>query len=495
MSKYLISILLSIAVSISYGFSNENSYEKYYMGLPFETQIPTLPSFGELSISITEFGAVGDGHSLNTQAFQNTIKYVASKGGGKVIVPRGIWLTGPIELQSNINLHLEEGALIVMSPNLELYKVVYKEGTSGMAYHIQSPISAQNCENIAITGNGIIDGSGDLWRYRKKGKFTELEWKGIIQSGGVTTSKGDRWYPTKEAMDYAIDQIQITDSATAVKYRSGLTPKLLSFVDCKKVLLKGITFQNPPNWNVHPLGCEDVIIDNIIIRSAWSAQNSDALDIESCNRVLIINSSFDVGDDAICIKSGKNLAGRKRGKPSQNIIIDNCVVYHGHGGFVIGSEMSGGVKNISVRNCTFIGTDVGLRFKSTRGRGGIVSNIFMDQIQMINIVKNAIIFELYYGNADKNAPIPAVSEETPQFKDMHFKNIVCNNSEHALYVVGLPEMNVRNITFDSMKITSKKGILINWAKDFVFKNCQFTTTEVQDTEAIKLFETSNINFQ
>ena len=169
-----------------------------------------------------------------------------------------------------------------------------------------------------------------------------------------------------------------------------LRPVLLSIVKSKKVLLEGVTFKNSPSWCLHPLSCEDFTVNNIMVINPWYSQNGDAIDLESCKNALIINSVFDAGDDAICIKSGKDEDGRRRGEPCQNVIVKNNTVLHGHGGFVVGSEMSGGVKNIYVEDCTFMGTDVGLRFKSTRGRGGVVENIYINNINMINI-PNAIV--------------------------------------------------------------------------------------------------------
>ena len=147
-----------------------------------------------------------------------------------------------------------------------------------------------------------------------------------------------------------------------------LRPVMISLVDCKNIKLQGVLFENSPSWNIHPLQCENLMIDGIFARNPAYAQNGDGIDVESCKNVLLVNSTFDVGDDGICIKSGKDEEGRKRGMPSENIIVDNCKVFQGHGGFVVGSEMSGGVRNISVNNCQFLGTDVGLRFKSNRGR-------------------------------------------------------------------------------------------------------------------------------
>jgi DNA sulfur modification protein DndE len=244
---------------------------------------------------------------------------------------------------------------------------------------------------------------------------------------------------------------------------------MVSLIECKKVLLDGPTFQNSPAWNIHPLMCEDLVIRNITVLNPWYSQNGDGLDLESCRGAVVYNCSFDVGDDAICIKSGKDEAGRKRGRPCEDIVITDCVVYHGHGGFTVGSEMSGGVRNISVRRCTFLGTDVGLRFKTTRGRGGVVEKIYISDIRMKDIPTDAIGFNMYYGG---EAPIPdsdsrsvlvsrapaPVDEGTPHFQGIFLKNIVCTGAERAVLLEGLPEMAIRDIELENILISSRKGL-------------------------------------
>lgn len=221
--------------------------------------------------------------------------------------------------------------------------------------------------NIAITGNGTIDGNGDAWS-TVKNQSLQPDRKALLQKGGVLNDKKDIWYPSEksrlgnERSDMNVPRGLTTDKEWD-EVKDFLRPVLLSFISCKNVLLQGVTFQNSPSWNLHPLMCENVTIENLTVRNPWYSQNGDGLDIESCKNTIVTGCSFDVGDDGICIKSGKDEDGRKRGIPCENVIVDNCVVYHGHGGFVVGSEMSGGVKNISVSNCQFLGTDVGLRFK------------------------------------------------------------------------------------------------------------------------------------
>ena len=215
--------------------------------------------------------------------------------------------------------------------------------------------------------------------------------------------------------------------------------------------------------------CENIIIDGIEVRNPSYAQNGDGLDLESCKNALIVNSSFDVGDDGICLKSGKDEDGRRRGKPTENIIVDNCRVFKAHGGFVVGSEMSGGVKNVSVSNCQFIGTNIGLRFKSARGRGGVVENIHINNINMLDIVHEPLSFNLYYFTKETDI-IPKVDETTPTFKDISIRNIACRNANKAMLFVGIPEMNIQNINIENAVITADYGAEIRESTNVNLKN-------------------------
>ncbi|WP_288179823.1 glycoside hydrolase family 28 protein, partial [Bacteroides sp. CAG:633] len=253
-------------------------------------------------------------------------------------------------------------------------------------------------------------------------------------------------------------------------------------------LLEGVTFKNSPSWCLHPLSCEHITIDNVKVFNPWYSQNGDALDLESCTNAAITNCIFDAGDDAICIKSGKDEDGRKRGEPCQNVIVRNNIVLHGHGGFVVGSEMSGGVKNIYVADCTFLGTDVGLRFKSTRGRGGVVEGIYIDRIQMIDIPYEPLLFDLFYGGkaageeseddlqGRMKAEIPPVTEETPAFRNIHIANVTCKGAGRAMFFNGLPEMPIDNVTINNVTISdAKQGIVISQARNVTLENVHIGT--------------------
>lgn len=366
-----------IVLIISYSaLKAANNYDYLYTNLPFAMPKVEAPVFKNNVVSVTEYGGLGNGYTLNTDAFRKAIAALAIKGGGQLTVPAGVWFTGPIELVSNINLHLEKGALILFSPDFALYPLVNTIFEGLETRRCQSPISARNAVNVAITGEGSINGSGEAWRPLKRAKVTDIYWKNVVKSGGVLKDP-TYWFPSKGSLkgesisDSNVPRGKMTDSSW-LEVRDFLRPALINFIECKNILLQGVLFENSPSWNIHPLLCTNLIIDNIIVRNPSYAQNGDGIDVESCKNVLIVKTLFDVGDDAICIKSGKDEEGRRRARPAENIIVDNCKVFKGHGGFVVGSEMSGGVRNISVRNCQFLGTDVGLRFKSNRGRGGLV---------------------------------------------------------------------------------------------------------------------------
>lgn len=451
------------------------------------------PKFKKDTISILKFGAVADGLTLNTNAINKAIEASNKNGGGVVLVPSGFWLTGPIVLKSNVNLHIVRDAVLQFTSDFNQYPLGEGNWEGVPAYRNQSPISATNAQNIAITGTGIADGNGDYWRMVKKDKLTENQWKIKIASGGVLSEDKKTWFPSeKSAKGNKVKNAGVITAGVTKKdvedYKDFLRPNLVVLTKCKVVLLEGVTFQNSPAWNLHPFMCENLTVRNVYAKNPWYAQNGDGIDIESCKNFIIEKSTFDVGDDGICIKSGKDAEGRKRAMPTENGIIRNCVVYHAHGGFVIGSEMSGGAKNLYVSNCSFIGTDIGLRFKTTRGRGGVVEKIYINNINMKDIVGEAILFDMYYAAKD---PVPlagekreppvvefkTVDESTPIFKDFYVKNIVCNGAEKAVFIRGIPEMQIKNINLENMVLQAKKGFDIQEANGVNIKNVVLVTKE------------------
>lgn len=449
--------------------------------------------FRKDTFSIVRYGAIPDGNTLNTKAINAAIDACNRKGGGVVWVPPGLWLTGPVVLKSHVNLHLAAGSTLLFTKDFDQYPLVKANWEGLPQMRNQSPVSATHAVNIAITGKGIIDGNGDAWRMVKKDKLTESQWRKLVASGGIVSADKKTWYPSEKSFKGAQLQnpgaiLPGRDDAFYQSIKDFLRPNLLLLTNCKNILLEGVTFQNSPAWCLHPLMCEDLTVRDILVKNPWYAQNGDGIDVESCKNVLIENSVFDVGDDALCMKSGRDAEGRKRAMPTENVIIRGCTVYAAHGGFVIGSEMSGGARNIQVTHCTFIGTDIGLRFKTTRGRGGVVENIIIRDIYMKDIPGEAILFDMYYAARDPialagekrelpKAEFKPVDETTPVFRNFHISNVYCSGAEKGIFVRGLPEMHVKDIVLENMVLQAKKGMDIQEATGILFKNIKVIAAE------------------
>jgi polygalacturonase len=447
--------------------------------------VVAAPIIPDHTASVADFGGQGDGLTLNTTAFEKALASLAAQGGGRLIVPPGIWLTGPIQLRSHVDLHLERGALIKFSGDFTLYPLTIIDLKGEKEVDSTSPLSGVGLDSVAITGPGIIDGGGDAWRPIKKTKLGDADWRALVKSGGVLDARGDTWWPSRNVMagEKVAASLRAQGSLNVADYEPAhqfLRPKLLRLIQCHQVLLQDVTFENPPNWTMNPALCDNVAIVNVSVRNLPTAQNSDALDLESCRHAIIRGCTFDDGDDGICLKSGKDATGRRIGVPTEDVLIQDCIVYHAHGGFTIGSEMSGGVRNVRVDNCVFIGTDVGLRFKSSRGRGGIVEKIYVANVRMMDITSDAINFNLYYGGgapaddtgATGDSQVPPVTDATPQFRDIHIQNVICRGARKAIVLEGLPEMPIRDITLKDVSITANSGVFVTDATGIKFQDVQ-----------------------
>ncbi len=446
-------------------------------GLPFEMGGIAQPAIPSRSVSLTDFGGVGDGATLNTEAFARAVAALERKGGGHLVVPAGLWLSGPIELRSRIDLHLEAGATLRFSTDKSLYPLIRTsyEGREGV-FRCQSPIWAEQAHDISISGEGTIDGQGGSWRRVMRKRVPPVLWDALVAEGRPLGRDGDRCYPDSSYWRAAENDLTYPgfDEAMAQACKSVLRPVLVALRSCERVSLTGCDYTDSPAWGIHALQCKDLTVSGIrVFNPAW-AENGDGIDIESCQRVLVERSDFSCGDDAICLKSGRDEAGRRRATPCRQVVIRDCRVYDGHGGFVVGSEMSGGVEDVLVSGCTFRGTETGLRFKSKRGRGGIVQHIFVRDIRMTDIQREAILFNLYYADWKNNAtplpeypaqaPVP-VDETTPQFRDIRFEGILCDGAARAVCINGLPEMPVQGITITGSRFRSGRGIEICRARD------------------------------
>ena len=485
--KQTLTLFLLAALALS--VAAKDKYGQYTEGLPFAMQPVAAPIIPDRSVTLSDFDADPTGTRLCTEAFRKAIDELSRQGGGHLNVPRGVWLTGPIVLKSNIDLHLAHGAVIQFAADESLYPLVDTSFEGLDTRRCQSPLSAKGAENISITGHGVIDGNGQYWRPVKKAKVTESHWKRLLTIEGSQELKKGYWVPSEGyAKGEAGANMNVPNAQTEEEWQAVkrfLRPVMVSLVNCKNVLLQGVIFQNSPAWNIHPLMCENIIIDDVLVRNPAYAQNGDALDLESCRRALIVNSRFDAGDDGICLKSGKDADGRRRGRPCEDVVVDGCTVFAGHGGFVVGSEMSGGVRNIMVRNCQFLGTDVGLRFKSTRGRGGIVENIYIDGISMTDIATYALTFNMYYGGksvaevledggTQPEVEVKPVDETTPIFRNIDIRNVNCTNASIAMEFNGLPEMPIDGIRLKDINIRAHKDAEFNYSKNITRENVNIT---------------------
>ncbi len=509
-TKFLITIIASFAVILASCAQNAKT-DKPVSSVSFKNIEFNMPDIPEPRIpaneaNIVDFGAIPGGEVLNSKAFADAIEEVTKKGGGKVVIPAGIWLTGPISLKSNLELFTEPGALIIFSEDKDLYPLVETSFEGLETWRCLSPIYGKNLENVAFTGSGVWDGSGDAWRFVKRSKLTDSQWKKLVASGGIINDRNNEWYPSeqfKNAMENADQNVRLdlTTKEEFQEIRDFLRPVMVSIQNSKNVMFYGPVFQNSPAWCLHPLMVENLIVRNVTVRNPWYSQNGDGIDIESCKNVLVENSNFDVGDDAICIKSGKDEVGRKRGIPAENMVIRNNIVYHGHGGVTVGSEMSGGVKNMHVSNCTFMGTDVGIRFKSNRGRGGVVENIYISDVRMTNIPTNAISFNLYYGGQSVSEMMEAgagqietnvlpVTEETPQFRNIFMSKITVKGALQAVFMQGLPEMNLQNIQLKNMLLQAEKGFSVIDATGVKVSNIKLFT---KNKTAYEFYNCKNVN--
>lgn len=430
-------------------------YKKYYQDMPVELRQVTAVAIPENTVILTDFGGVGDGVTLNTEAFRKAISALTKKGGGRLVVPQGVWLTGPIQLKDNIDLHITRNAIVLFSPDKSLF--VDKDGKSSRC---DAGIKASKRKNIAITGEGIVDGNGAQWRPVKRGKVSDVEWKRFKEIGGVERGNGQLWYPWDVKAGYP-------NIAETPEQQEKMRQDLVRLTDCENVLIKGVTFQNSPRFHVHPCNSRNVIIDGVTVRCPWNAQNGDAIDISDCHQVLIVNSVVDAGDDGLCMKSG-NMKPTALVNGCEDILIQDNTVFHAHGGFVIGSESITGMKRIVVRQCQFSGTDTGLRFKSGIGRGGKTEDIFISDIVMNDITDEAIVFQCDYvdrpaGHDEKKETKAVKLEKVPDFTDIDITRVVCRGTKTAIKAKGVEGLDcIHDIKISNSTIVySQKGLDID----------------------------------
>jgi hypothetical protein len=421
------------------------------VAMPFPMILPEPPVFPERDFSVHDHGGIGDGRTLNTHAFARAIAACAAAGGGRVVVPPGRWLTGAIHLRSNINLHLTPGSTIVFSDAPEDYlPAVWVRWGSFECMNYSPLIYARDCDNIAITGHGTIDGNGAGW----------FNW-------------APRQTGTAERLHrMSVDNVPVNQRIFATPEDS-LRPNFIHPINCRRVLVEGVTILTGPFWTLQFTFCDGVIARNLTIRT--TGPNTDGIDIDSSRNVLIEDCDLTTGDDCIVLKSGINEEGRRVDRPTENVVIRRCIARAGHGGFVIGSEMSGGVRNVLVEDCNFIGTVVGVRFKSARGRGGVVENIWCRDLRLANITREAILLTTFY-----RAWFGSDTGMAPVFRNLHFERIHVEGAHTPIAIEGLPEQPIQNLQFRDFQVLARHGIRAIEALGVQFENISLTVWEAAE---------------
>jgi len=397
-----------------------------------------VPVFTDNDFLITDYGAVADGQTIATDAFRKAIDACSQSGGGRVVVPDGTFLSGAIHLKSNVNLRISSNATILFSENTNDYKPLVLTRFEGVECMNYSPfIYAYGQENIAITGSGTIDGNASvenwwIWKGRKEYGWNESKENGVDN--------------VKKLYQMAEDNIPVAERVFGDGYF--IRPNFVQFYKCKNILIDSITIKRSPMWIINPVLSENITIQNITVNS--HGPNNDGCNPESSKNVLIQNCNFDTGDDCIAIKSGRNADGRRINVASENIIVRDCVMKDGHGGVVIGSEMSGNVKNVFVENCMMDSPNLerALRIKTNSLRGGVVENIYMRNCTVGEVSDAVIKVNFQYGDGD-------VGDFTPAVKNIYVNNVTSKRSKYAIFLDGydrspIDNLNILNCSFDGV---------------------------------------------
>jgi len=442
------------------GPSNKAGIERGWReaGRILERIIP--PTFPDQVFMITEYGAASDG-SLCTEAFRKAIEACHTSGGGRVIVPADTFLTGAIHLLSNVNLHLEEGAVVRFSTDPEDYLPVVLTRSEGMELYNYSPlVYAFRQENIAITGKGVLDGQAsqeNWWTWRGREQFG---WKEGMPSGHDSGS-----FPRL---------FEMSEKGVPVEERifgegAYLRPSFVQPYQCKNILIEDVTLINPPMWMLHPVLSENLTIRGVKLYSK-DAPNGDGCDPECCRDVLIEECVFNTGDDCIAIKSGRNRQGYEPGIPSENIIIRKCTMQDGHGGITLGSELSGGIRNVFGYDCDMSSPNLvrALRLKSNRYRGGIVENIFFRDIRVGEVGSTAIHINQNYQEKSDMIYGP---EKFTVFRDIFVERLSCQRAEYAVQIIGIEEQPVENVQIIDCRFENvDKENVLQFVRGIIFKD-------------------------
>ena len=416
-----------------------------------------------------QLGADTTGKTICTELINKAIEQASSEGGGTIYFPAGTYLTGAIQMKSNITLHLESGSVLRFSDVFEDYLPFVKVRWEGVVMNGLSPlIHAENADNITITGRGTLDGNGFKW----------WEWLRETRSQ-LSANNGTLPQLSKiqQMWTEANKDLKVSEYYQPTIERRMFRPPFIQFFECTNIVIENVKIINSPFWTINPEFCDNIVISGVTINNPGrdpKGPNTDGINPSSCTNVRISDCFISVGDDCITIKSGRDEQGREYGRPCENLTITNCVMLSGHGGVVIGSEMSGSVRRVTISNCVFDGTDAGIRLKASRGRGGVVEDIRVNNIVMRDIQKNAFIFDLFY---DKTSVVEPVSERTPIFRNIHLSNITGKEIAKIGYISGIEEMPIEEISFTNINMVADKGFSAETAVNLRFNNVDFAVKQ------------------
>ena len=457
--KQAIGVFTLLLVALCARASNIDFDKAFKESAKIEKQIKRT-SFAKRTFYITDFGAKPHNEAEPChEAINQAITACSLAGGGTVVVPKGTFFTGPITLKSNVNLHVSEGATLKFSTDQSLYfpgVITRWEGID--CYNARPLIYAYGETNIAITGKGTIDGQGSKEAWWPMCGAPRYGWK----EGMVAQRNGGR----ERLLMYGETNTPIYKRIMTPE--DGMRPQLINLYSCNTVLIEDVTLLNSPFWVIHPLFCESLIVRGVNIFNR--GPNGDGCDPESCKNVLIENCVFDTGDDCIAIKSGRNNDGRKWNIPSENIIVRGCKMKNGHGGVVIGSEISGGYRNLFVENCEMDSPELDrvIRIKTSTCRGGVIENIFVRNVTVGQCREAVLRINLQYENREN-----CQRGFTPTVRNVHLKNVTCQKSQLGVLIIGLEDPSlVNNISVEDSHFNNvaKDGNDIKSAKDVTFKN-------------------------
>ena len=382
---------------------------------------PDIPVFNDFKVSITDFGAVSDGRTYCTEAIAAAISAVHEAGGGRVVFPEGRYLTGPIHFKSGVELHLERGCVLEFSEKFEDYLPVVESVLAGIkCYSCSHLIYGNRCKNIALTGEGTLDGHGRVWDWMKK---HQPGMEDLMLKGARCAPMSERIYDKEEY---------------------GVRPRFLQLQHCEDVLIEGVTFTNSPTWTVHPVFSRNVTVRGITIKNAIDAPNSDGINFESCKCCVMYDCYVDTGDDAICVKAGRGRDAWSWDAPCEDIEVWGITGMHGRGCVTIGSETSAGIRNVYIHDCTFGDRELGINLKTMKGRGGFIKDIDFENISIDCARRIAVKITFRYNAEpldDQSAPITDV----PDLSGISVENIRCNRTRYGIVVQGLPGFPMKDI--------------------------------------------------